>query len=70
MYSIEQNNVFIALVAASFGHYGSLPTFRWNVYWKFRYVSRRIQFVTSRNTVMFILAVLVTPSFHRDLCCY
>jgi hypothetical protein len=70
MYSVEHINVFIALVATSFGHYGSLPTFRWNVYRKFRYISRRIHFATSRNSVMFTLAAYVTPFSHRDVCYY
>ena len=62
--------VFIALVATIFGHYGSLPTFRWNVYRKFRSIPRMIDFVTSRNTVMFMLAASVTPFSHRDVCHY
>jgi len=70
IYSFEHINVFIALVATSFGHYGILPTFRWNVYRKFRCISRRIHFATSRNTVMFTLAAYVTPFSHRDVYCY
>jgi len=67
MHSVERINEFIALVATSFGHYGRFPTFRWDAYRKFRCISRRIHFATSRNTVMFILAASVTPFSHRDL---
>jgi hypothetical protein len=70
IYSVEHVNVFIALVANSFGHYGSLPTFRWNVNRKFRCISRKIHFATSRNTVKFALAVSVTPFSHQDVSYY